>query len=101
MSAVRRRWRAGAFFRGKLRRICSWAVNCTIYFMLCRMVITYAMQFGETKTHQWLLSWVVASCHAWLVIEPAEVILIALLPQLLENRCISNCKEFAKELGVY
>lgn len=101
LSAVRRRWRAGAFFRGKLRRICSWAVNCTIYFMLCWMVITYAMQFGEKKTHQWLLSWVVASCHAWLVIEPAEVILIALLPQLLENRCISNCKEFAKELGVY
>ena len=88
-------------FRGKLRRISSWAINCFVYFMLCWMVITYAMRFGEVKTRQWLLSWVVASAHAWLVIEPAEVILIALLPQLLENKCISNCKEFLKELGVY
>ena len=148
-SAVRRRWRAGAMFRGKLRRIVSWGINCFIYFMLCWMVITYAMQFGEVKTRhpnpnphphphphpnpntnpntnpspnpspntspnpnpnpnpnqvktrQWLLSWVVASAHAWLVIEPAEVILIAFLPQLLENQCISNCREFAKELGFY
>ena len=100
-SAVRRRWRAGAMFRGKLRRISSWAINCFVYFMLCWMVITYAMRFGEVKTRQWLLSWVVASAHAWLVIEPAEVILIAFLPQLLENQCISNCREFAKELGFY
>ena len=51
MSALRRRWRAGklrwragklrrAHFRGKLRRITSWAFNCFFYFMLCWMVIT-------------------------------------------------------------
>ena len=40
MSALWRRWRAGAFFRGKLRRITSWAFNCFFYFMLCWMVIT-------------------------------------------------------------
>ena len=39
--------------------------------------------------------------HAWLIVEPAEVVLIACLPWLLENRCVSNCKEFAKELGIY
>ena len=64
-------------------------------------MITYAMQFGEKKTRSWLLSWVVASAHAWLIIEPIEVIIIAFLPQLLENRCVSNCREFAKEMGFY
>ena len=100
-SALRRRWRAGAYFRGKLRRITAWAFNCFFYFMLCWIVITYAMQFGEKKTQRWLLSWVFASMHAWLIVEPAEVVLIACLPWLLENRCVSNCKEFAKELGIY
>ena len=101
MSVARRRWRAGAYFRGKLRRIASWAFNCFFYFMLCWIVITYAMQFGEKKTQRWLLSWVFASMHAWLIVEPAEVILIACLPWLLENKCVANCKEFAKELGIY
>ena len=41
--------------------------------MLSWMVITYAMQFGEKKTQKWLLSWVFASMHAWLIVEPAEV----------------------------
>ena len=30
-----------------------------------------------------------------------QVILIAFLPQLLENRCVGNCREFAKEMGFY
>ena len=33
--------------------------------------------------------------------DPNQVIIIAFLPQLLENRCVSNCREFAKEMGFY
>jgi len=40
-------------------------------------VITYAMQFGEKKTRSWLMSWVVASAYAWLIIEPIEVALLS------------------------
>jgi len=29
------------------------------------------------------------------------VIIIAFLPQLLENRCVANFREFAKEMGFY
>ena len=100
MSAVRRRWRAGAE-GGKVRPITSWAFNCFFYFMLCWMVITYATQFGEKKMQTWLLSWVFASMHAWLVIEPAFVVLIACFPWLLENRRVANCNAFAKKLGIY
>jgi len=99
--AVRRRWRAGAACRGALRRQVSWSVNFVIFFMLNWMVVTYAMQFGDKKTREWLLSLVMASVNAWLIIEPVEVILIAFLPQLLENKCVANCREFAKEMGFY
>ena len=88
------------------------------------------MQFGEKKTQKWLLSWVFASMHAWLIVEPAEVrvrvrvranpnphphphpyphphphpnqvVLMALLPFLVDNKWVVNCKEMAKELGIY
>ena len=101
MALVRRQWRRGAYTRGALRRGFSWAFNCFTFFMLNLMVVTYAMQFGEDKTKLWLMSWVIASVHAWVIIEPAEVILIALVPQLLENQCVANCREFAKEMGFY
>merc|ERR1719263_232559 len=100
-TSCRRWWRAGTAFRGSLRRKFSWAFNFFVFFMLSWMVITYAMQFGEEKTREWLLSWVVASAHAWLIIEPFEVIILALFPTLLENECVGNMRETAKELGLY
>ena len=32
---------------------------------------------------------------------PHQVIIIAFLPQLLDNPCVSSCREFAKEMGFY
>merc|ERR1719263_1002918 len=100
-ASYQRWWRAGTAFRGSLRRKFSWAFNFFVFFMMCWMVITYALQFGEEKTQDWLLGWVVSSAHAWLIIEPLEVIILALFPVLLENECVANARETAKELGLY
>ena len=60
-----------------------------------------AVMFGEKKTQQWMLSLVIASSQSWVIIEPFEVIFLALFPSLLDNACIANTRDTLKELGLY
>jgi len=46
------------------------------------------------------MSFVLASGQAWLIIEPFEVVLLVMLPFLFDNKCVANCRETAKELGL-
>jgi hypothetical protein len=78
----------------------AWLINIVFYLMMCWFVWTYASLFGPEETEGWLMSWVLASGNAWVVIEPLEVVIIVMLPFLFDNACVANCRTTAKELGL-
>merc|ERR1712194_581477 len=74
--------------------------NIAFYLIMCWFTYTYAILFGPEETNGWLMSFVLASGQAWLIIEPFEVVLLVALPFLFDNKCVANCRETAKELGL-
>ena len=94
---VKRSWRE---IRDTARICIAWFINIAFYLAVTMIVITYAMMFGKEETKAWLMSWVLASGNAWLVMEPFEVLVLVMLPFLFENDTVQSCKENAKELGL-
>lgn len=82
------------------RSATAWLINWAFYLVVNWIVITYAMMFGKEKTKGWLMSWILASGNAWVVMEPFEVLLLVMLPFLFDNQCVADCKTTAKELGL-
>ena len=78
----------------------AWLFNIVFYLIMCWFTYTYAILFGPEETNGWLMSFVLASGNAWLIIEPFEVVLLVMLPFLFDNKCVANCRETAKELGL-
>ena len=78
----------------------AWVFNIAFYLIMCWFTYTYAILFGPEETNGWLMSFVLASGQAWLIIEPFEVVLLVALPFLFDNKCVANCRETAKELGL-
>jgi hypothetical protein len=78
----------------------AWVFNIAFYLIMCWFTYTYAILFGPEETKGWLMSFVLASGQAWLIIEPFEVVLLVALPFLFDNKCVANCRETAKELGL-
>ena len=78
----------------------AWVFNIAFYLIMCWFTYTYASLFGPEETNGWLMSFVLASGNAWLIIEPFEVLLLVMLPFLLDNKYVANCRDTAKELGL-
>ena len=78
----------------------AWVFNVAFYLIMCWFTYTYAILFGPKETEGWLMSFVLASGNAWLIIEPFEVFLLVMLPFLFDNACVARCRETAKELGI-
>merc|ERR1712195_234955 len=68
----------------------AWLFNIVFYLIMCWFTYTYAILFGPEETNGWLMSFVLASGNALLV----------MLPFLFDNKCVANCRETAKELGL-
>ena len=94
---VKKSWRE---IRDIMRICIAWFINIAFYLVVTMIVITYAMMFGKEETKAWLMSWVLASGNAWLIMEPFEVLVLVMLPFLFENDTVQSCKENAKELGL-
>ena len=88
-------------WRNTGRYVVAWLVAFITFFMMAWFCLTMAVMFGEEKTQQWMLSLVIASSQSWIIIEPFEVIFLALFPSLLDNACIANTRDTLKELGLY
>ena len=84
----------------KARLVLAWAINIAFYLMFTWFIITYASLFGPAETRRWLMSWLIGSGNAWMVIEPFEVIVLVMLPFLFDNSCVANCREASKEMGL-
>ena len=78
----------------------AWVFNIAFYLIMCWFTYTYAILFGPEETNGWMMSFVLASGNAWLIIEPFEVVLIVMLPFLFDNKCVAKCRVTAKELGL-
>ena len=94
---TKRSWRQ---IRDTLRLSFAWFINVFFYLLICWFIWTYASVFGPEETKGWLMSWLLASGNAWIIIEPLEVVIIVMLPFLFDNACVANCRTTEKELGL-
>jgi hypothetical protein len=84
-----------------LRFSLAWGLNMGLYVLACLATITYGVLLTAEVFNVITLAWLAGLVVVWLVIEPAEVLGIVLLPQLSENGPIMWCRNKCKELGIY
>ena len=60
----------------------------------------YALKFGIQKTNEWLIGWALGFSWSVLVIEPAEVGIIALCPWIFDNACVGEIRTQMKNFGL-
>merc|ERR1711924_417744 len=62
------------------RSTCAWFVVFFLSFVTAIGSMTNAVQFGNNQTTQMLIAWGIAVCWCFFVVEPFQVVLVALLP---------------------
>ena len=82
--------------RGKAAYRCrsgfAWLFNLAWFAAAEVLTIVYGVGFGRAKTKAMFLGWLTASAMMWGVIEPVQVVLIALLPRLLDNEKVARAR---------
>ena len=82
--------------RGKAAYRCrsgfAWLFNLAWFAAAEVLTIVYGVGFGRAKTKAMFLGWLTASGMMWGVIEPVQVVLIALLPRLLDNEKVARAR---------
>jgi len=82
--------------RGKAAYRCrsgfAWLFNLAWFAAAEVLTIIYGVGFGRAKTKAMFLGWLTASGMMWGVIEPVQVVLIALLPRLLDNEKVARAR---------
>ena len=82
--------------RGKAAVRCrsgfAWLFNLAWFAAAEVLTIVYGVGFGRAKTKAMFLGWLTASGMMWGVIEPVQVVLIALLPRLLDNEKVARAR---------
>ena len=84
-----------------LRRATGWLLNLAIFGVCWAICFTYGVLAGNVTFTEVMRTWLAAFVLAFFVVEPSEVIVLALIPALEENRCIMKLREKAKEYGFY
>ena len=91
------RWRHPAVYR--CRMAAAWAVSLGAFAICAMFAVVYGRLFGKTRTNDMLKGWLLASCQTWGIVEPIQVIMLALLPLLIreDSRC-GRCFERARAM---
>ena len=84
-----------------LRFTLAWVINLISYTAACLIVLIYGALFEAPAFNELLLAWVAALVFTWLVIEPAEVLGLVLLPSVQKNGMLMSCRQQCKDLGFY
>jgi len=80
---------ANAYFA---RLTIAWFLNWLTYAWITLIVITYAAMYGPEDTNHILQGWFMSLGMAMGLIEPFNIFMVALLPQLLkEDGCCMTC----------
>eukprot|EP00966_Prymnesium_polylepis_P089780 2078866-Prymnesium_polylepis.1 len=72
----------------------AWMYNLFLYLLFSVAALTYGMiKFQGSATEFMLLGWAVAACQTYIILEPAMVVLVVVLPFIVneETRCGRCC----------
>ena len=79
----------------------AWTGAIALYVVSAIVALIYGVMFSPPAFTELLLAWLAGLGFTWIVIEPGEVGMLVLFPQLAENERLMACREKCKELGIY
>jgi len=82
----------------RLRSAIAWTFNLTIFVVTITLVYVYGRMFGRDETNAMISSWLLASGQTWCIFEPAQVVLLVLLPWCFANKYMDNVRSVFNEL---
>jgi len=81
-----------------LRWTIGWGINIAIFIMLALGNYVYGSMFGPITMHGIIMAWVAGLFQTFVIVEPAQVVGLVLLPSVANNKyvgkIITNCKEY-------
>ena len=95
------RWRSANTFA--CRQALAWAFTLGVTLLALFTSVVYALKFGEATMSQCLIAWALAYGWTFAVVQPIQVLILALAPGLFTNdtrcgRCMLRVKEVYNEL---
>jgi len=81
------------------RWITCWTINLTVFIILWLGNYTFGATFGVDVMESILIAWAAGLFQTFIIVEPAEVLGLVLLPSLAECSCIAKCRNDLKEYG--
>ena len=72
-----------------VRSSLAWLFNYLVFFFALLVALIYALKFGEVTMSKALITWAVAYGWTFAIVEPVQVVILALSPCLFdeETRC--------------
>mmetsp|Transcript_20586 Transcript_20586/g.52395 ORF Transcript_20586/g.52395 Transcript_20586/m.52395 type:complete len:522 (+) Transcript_20586:3-1568(+) len=94
-------WRSPFVYNTRV--LLAWAFNVGVLMVACFFSIVYALKFQEAATRNMCMAWLVAYGVTFAVVEPVQVIVIALAPSLSDEdsrvgRFCGRCRFVYNEL---
>jgi hypothetical protein len=83
------------------RRIVGWLLNLAVYIIMWLVNLIYGALAGDVEFNLAMRTWLSAFVLAFFLVEPSEILILALLPQLEENPCVMKVREKLKDWGFY
>ena len=90
-------WRDPRVYRARM--MLAWLVNFMVFTVCGMHAVVYGRMFGKRRTADMLVGWLMASGQTWGIVEPTQVVMLALLPLLIkeDTRC-GRCFERARSV---
>jgi len=58
------------------------------------LCVIYGRLLGKQQTNEMLIGWFIATGQAWAVIEPLQILILAVVPMfIVEDSCAGRCFE--------
>ena len=84
-----------------IRFTCAWSSIITLFLFANISVLSFSVGFSEIGFNLLVIAWLAGLVFTWLVVEPAEVAAMVLLPKLFAGERIQACRAKLKDLGIY
>jgi len=98
----RRRRRSPHEWKYLLRRTLAWAIILSGYVVCALSLMIFSAQvLGPDNFNSFLGSWGAALITAWCVVEPFEIAVLIVAPNILDNKYVASIRGTLKDLGVY
>lgn len=69
----------------RLRSFVAWTIIIALCIVSHMLSVIYGVMFGKVQTRMMFESWGVALINMWLIAEPIQIVLLALLPFIMDS----------------